>query len=153
MKARLLAIACLTLGACGREVPPWLRGAWAIGTFHARVGAGPPEASSFVGQYEFTTAGEFLVRYEYCDDTPTLTGRNQWFAPDETQILIGPIAPQTRLDFPILSLSGATAVPGEDEDDVDIELFADEGPGGLLRLSPGARCFAGPCGTAPVPCP
>ena len=146
-------IGLLALAACGREAPPWLRGAWAIGTFHARVGSAEAEVSTFVGQYAFTTDGEFLVRYEYCDDTPTLAGRNQWFASEDDRILIGPIAPATQLDFPILSLAAGTAVPGDEDGDVEIELFADEGPGGLLRLSPGARCFAGPCGTAPVPCP
>ena len=147
-----LALGLLALSACGREAPPWLRAQWAIGTFYAQpADADPP--TTFAGLYEFTTDGEFLVDYEYCDGAPPLTGRNQWFAADEDTVIIGPIAPATELDFPVLSLVSGTAVPGTTAGEIVVELKADEGPGGRLILAPGRLCFADGCASPPTPCP
>jgi hypothetical protein len=99
-----------------------------------------------VGQYELTSGGEFLVRYEYCDGSPALHGRNQWFPLDDDTVVIGPIAPADALDFPILHLSHGIARPGDDPDEVVVDLHSSDGPGGRLRLRSGRRCIESRCG-------
>jgi hypothetical protein len=148
---RCLVLAIVAGPACGRADPPWLAAAWVVGRYHAVTpdAGDPSRAAQLVGQFEFTVGGEFVARYEYCDDTPPLSGRDQWFAYDD-DVIIGPIAPADTLAFPVLELTEGLVQRSETADTIVVEFASEDGPAGRVELAPGRWCIESRCGPGNV---